>query len=657
MHPLFDLLARFRKDERGVFGVIFAVLAIVLVAFSGAVVDFTAMQTARSRAQTALDAAALALQATMDNTGVTAATLKVSAQSLLVERLGDASITATVDSATPNKDTNTLNLQATIQVPTAFVQLVGIRSISSHLQSEATQQSNNLEVAVALDTTGSMGGTKISDLSTALLNLIDQLVKDKQPPDVSTFTRMALVPYAAQVNPGTYLAKTRGPVNGTATITGVAWKSASSTVTSVTKNTVTTLTTNTTLGVVAGNYVYVSGATGLTAINGGPYKVSSVSGKTFTIPVNTKSSTKTYGSNSATVSKCISSTCDLVVTLSKDPYVTSGDEVYITGVKGTTSINGSSPSDSTTVAAVTKTGTSTWTYELPDEDAQSSAAYTSGGTSYCEKYSCQYLRYTAASGSTYVDTVSACATERPGPSQGTTDATDTAPGIGTATASPVGFNYAPVRTSGKGSSNAFPCIAQTVLPLTSNKDDLNYIANHLNASGSTAGQIGLAWAWYMVSPNFASIFADNTPAQKADWTYGGSPYDTKKLVKAVVLMTDGAFNTAYYQGETAKDSGIPSGSTKGGAGGTDDWINHNAANGQSRDQAKALCTAIKNSGPTDNKTLLYTVGFDLGSDSDSLTFLSDCATPGNFHQADTGDDLKAAFKSIADNLSDLRLSK
>ena len=40
----------------------FAILAIVLIAMSGAVVDFTSVQQARSRSQTAIDAAALALQ-------------------------------------------------------------------------------------------------------------------------------------------------------------------------------------------------------------------------------------------------------------------------------------------------------------------------------------------------------------------------------------------------------------------------------------------------------------------------------------------------------------------------------------------------------------------------------------------------------------------
>ena len=95
--PFGDLLIRFRKDERGVFLVFFALIAVVLIAASGAVVDFTRVQQARTRAQIALDAAALALQGTISNSGVTAATLKTKAQALLTERIADSSVTAVVE--------------------------------------------------------------------------------------------------------------------------------------------------------------------------------------------------------------------------------------------------------------------------------------------------------------------------------------------------------------------------------------------------------------------------------------------------------------------------------------------------------------------------------------------------------------------------------
>src|SRR4051812_49126664 len=108
MLRLQDLLVRFHRDERGVFAVFFAVIALVLIATSGAVVDFTSLQQSRTRAQTALDSAALALQPTITQTGVTATTLKAKAQSLLTERIADASVTATVTNAVVNTTNGTL---------------------------------------------------------------------------------------------------------------------------------------------------------------------------------------------------------------------------------------------------------------------------------------------------------------------------------------------------------------------------------------------------------------------------------------------------------------------------------------------------------------------------------------------------------------------
>ena len=61
MSPFLSLVGRFGRDERGVFAVVFGLMAIVLIALGGAVVDYVALQQARSRAQIALDAAALAL--------------------------------------------------------------------------------------------------------------------------------------------------------------------------------------------------------------------------------------------------------------------------------------------------------------------------------------------------------------------------------------------------------------------------------------------------------------------------------------------------------------------------------------------------------------------------------------------------------------------
>jgi transcription elongation factor Elf1 len=144
----------------------------------------------------------------------------------------------------------------------------------------------------------------------------------------------------------------------------------------------------------------------------------------------------------------------------------------------------------------------------------------------------------------------------------------------------------------------------------------------------------------MVAPNFGYLWPSATPAPKA--------YGSTNLIKAVIFMTDGVFNTPYCNGVTASDA-------TSGAPGDDEQINCSSPNGSSKSQAESLCTAIK---AVSNHIDLYVVGFDLATDTASLTFLQNCATDADhFYRADTGEDLEAAFADIAQNLSDLRISK
>ncbi len=271
MQRIVDLLARFRRDERGVFMVIFAVLAMVLIATSGAVVDFTYTQQARTRAQTALDAATLALQSKINT--LSNDDLKAQAQDILNERLGDDTITAEVDSATKNIGEGKLNIKAHIVVPTAFVQFVGISSITSVLQSEVTRSSSDLEVAVSLDVTGSMQKTtdkkgnvtsdKIGDLVTATNELIELLVQTAQEP---TYSKMAIIPWSAGVNVGsTYASNVRGtPDTNTKSITAASWLSGSATnVGGVTRGRSTTTISSTSHGLSTGDTVYIKDIEGI----------------------------------------------------------------------------------------------------------------------------------------------------------------------------------------------------------------------------------------------------------------------------------------------------------------------------------------------------------------------------------------------------------
>jgi hypothetical protein len=165
----------------------------------------------------------------------------------------------------------------------------------------------------------------------------------------------------------------------------------------------------------------------------------------------------------------------------------------------------------------------------------------------------------------------------------------------------------------------------------------------MTAVGSTAGHIGLAWGWYMVSPNFSL------------WSGVGAPagYDSNKTLKAVVLMTDGEFNTPYFRGVIASDAGNGSGEAK-------THINQPAANGSSFDQAYRLCENMKAAG-----VIVYTVGFDIGEARnmdgpiDSAGELMErCATNSDrAFQASSSTDLSDAFRDIGRDITRLRISR
>ena len=159
MRGFTSLLRRFRDDERGVFAVLFGVFAIVLIAAAGAVVDFTRIELTRTKAQQALDAAALGLQPKMFlSTPYTQEQYKTQGKALLTERLGDSTLTSDVDVATFNVADGTLHLEGWVEVKTAFVALIGIPTVKARIMSEATRKRLNLEIAMVLDNSGSMSG-------------------------------------------------------------------------------------------------------------------------------------------------------------------------------------------------------------------------------------------------------------------------------------------------------------------------------------------------------------------------------------------------------------------------------------------------------------------------------------------------------------------
>ena len=236
----------------------------------------------------------------------------------------------------------------------------------------------------------------------------------------------------------------------------------------------------------------------------------------------------------------------------------------------------------------------------------------------CTTPGCATYKFKNANRYNMTFSATSCVSER----TGSNAYTDT-----TATGSPVGINY---------TSPNNPCPDVALIPLTANKKTLTDAIDSLKAKGSTAGQIGIAWGWYTLSKNFGIWTGESVPA----------PYNTDKLKKIAVIMTDGAFNTAHCNGVVAQNSG-------NGSGTYDDKINCNATNGPSLTQAKSLCTEMKKKG-----IFIYTIGFNVGADADAVDVLTQCSSgTGYLYLAATTDELDAAFRDIGRKVSTLRLSK
>jgi Flp pilus assembly protein TadG len=306
-------------------------------------------------------------------------------------------------------------------------------------------------------------------------------------------------------------------------------------------------------------------------------------------------------------------TCTVVVT-SAGHGLAVGSTVVIDGATGTAF-------NSATNTAYTVTARTANSFTFVTTQGSTPITYTRGGSAYCTTAGCQYLAFTNADGGTSVQQISTCVTERTG-SEAYTDASPSS--------SPVGRNY-PMNES----SNA--CLDPEVQPLTSNRTTLKNIISGLTAVGSTAGHIGTAWGWYTLAPNFNSLW----PAASA-----ANDYDAQKTIKAVVLMTDGDFNTPYNTGVIARDA-------LSGSGANSNKINLNATNGASAAQARQLCTAMKAKGVT-----VYTVGFSISANSSAATLLSNCASSSDkAYLANSGTALVAAFEAIGRDITKLRITK
>lgn len=179
----------------------------------------------------------------------------------------------------------------------------------------------------------------------------------------------------------------------------------------------------------------------------------------------------------------------------------------------------------------------------------------------------------------------------------------------------------------------YSCPASPILPLTDIADNtklgqIRSAISGLKGFGGTAGHLGAAWGWYTVSPAWNGV-----------WPGGSQPrdYDPDRIIKVVVLMTDGMFNASY---EVAPENQWPNAAA-----------NDPTIPGTSGFQALKVCQEMQKSG---KEVRVYAIGFQTTPEAEAL--LRQCSGTDNFYAADSAAELIDAFKTIAENLAQMRVS-
>ncbi len=619
---LFGGLRAFGRESRGNVAMMFGLALPLLVMMSLGAIDIHQASRVKANLQDALDAAALA------------AARSSYSDAASIQRLGLDALKANMpgyfadgggDTATFVLDGNTLVADARVQVKVLVANIIlppygqlldDYLPVSGH--SEVLRASRNVEVGLALDVTLSMEGSPLAALKEAATELVKIVVQDQQLP---FYSKIGIAPYGAGVNLGTRAEAARGKIRGPVAINDARWTTGTAKSISGITKAYEGVVSAPSHGFSDGDAVVITGVRGMTQINGYAYSVIRVDADRFKVrrhgqskPLDTRNFS-TYTS-SGQIRKCLVTDCSAVVTA---PYhgLQNGDYVWIDEVRGMTGLNRSY----LRVGDVTADSFSTGIlgYNL--------GTYSSNGRVWCTSLGCERYRFTNKQNTQSVLFASNCVSERIG-SEAYTDAPPSS--------APVGYNYPSTRAA---------CPDSVTTPLSSSRPDLIAAIDSLQVEGTTAGQIGVAWGWYLVSPRFASFWGG---------TGAPAPHDTDKTLKVVVLMTDGEFNTPYCDGVVASDAEI------GSYVGNTNLIRCPASNGDPFTQAVRLCNAMKA-----QDIVVYTVGFNLNSSrggsgvDTAIEVMETCATDKatHFHDTRSGADLKEAFKAIGRDITRLRISR
>lgn len=184
-------LDEFRRAEDGsllIFGLFCFVMMLLL---SGVALDLMRFEERRTTLQNTIDRASLAaadLQQTLPPKDVVKDYFKKAG----LKPPADNQITVVQGAS---GDSRRVSIAVSESMPTWFMSMVGVKSLSTPAVSTAEEAVGQIEISLVLDISGSMAGSRINNLRPAAKSFVDQIFDSTEDGKVS----ISIIPYSTQV--------------------------------------------------------------------------------------------------------------------------------------------------------------------------------------------------------------------------------------------------------------------------------------------------------------------------------------------------------------------------------------------------------------------------------------------------------------------------
>jgi Putative Flp pilus-assembly TadE/G-like len=176
-------------------GMMFGLCLLPIIAATGSAVDYSRASNARTTLQSAVDATALAIAKRTPL--LSDSQLMQEAETFFRANLSDSPDLADLPLKI-RRSKVALNIEASGSLQTAFMNIFGLRTIPISTAAEATIGQRKVEIALALDNTGSMARlSKMDELKKATRNMID--AAEATAPAGSGILKIAVVPFDTEV--------------------------------------------------------------------------------------------------------------------------------------------------------------------------------------------------------------------------------------------------------------------------------------------------------------------------------------------------------------------------------------------------------------------------------------------------------------------------